>query len=81
MRRRTRPASGRMGRSEMDDKHNELVGYCMDYPEEAAREIARLRNIETAARDLVEKFDVLVGALTIDDPARRVDGSIDPYLS
>lgn len=27
----------------MDDKLNDLVGYCMDYPEEAAREIARLR--------------------------------------
>jgi hypothetical protein len=51
----------------MDDKLNELVGYCMDYPEEAAREIQRLRNIETAARELVEKFDVLVGALTVAD--------------
>lgn len=32
----------------MDDKLNDLVGYCMDYPEEAAREIARLRKIEEA---------------------------------
>jgi hypothetical protein len=59
----------------------ETVNYTLDQPETAAREILRLRNIETAARELVVKFDVLVGALTVDDPARRVDDSIDPYLS
>ncbi len=27
----------------MDEQHNKLVGYCMDYPEEAELEIAELR--------------------------------------
>lgn len=52
-------------RGTMDKQHNEVMTYVLDYPEQAARELQRLRNIETAARDLIEKFDVLVGALTV----------------
>jgi hypothetical protein len=28
----------------MDEEHNKLVGWCLDFPEEAAIEIARLRD-------------------------------------
>lgn len=49
------------------DEHKELMAYVLDEPEAAAREIARLRNIETAARELLASFDVLVGALTVTD--------------
>jgi hypothetical protein len=43
----------------------EIVNYTLDQPETAAREILRLRNIETAAREVVDKIDVLVGALAV----------------
>lgn len=45
----------------------EIVSYTLDHPDLAAREIHRLRNIETAARGLIPQFDVLVGALTVTD--------------
>ena len=33
----------------MDEQHNEIVAYVLDYPEQAAREIARLRKVDAAA--------------------------------
>lgn len=45
----------------------EIVSYTLDQPETAAREIQRLRNIETAARNLLPQFEGLVGALTVTD--------------
>jgi hypothetical protein len=49
----------------MDDKLNDLVGYCMDYPEEAARELADLRyrwKVDMMIVASVFLIGVLIGA-------------------
>lgn len=55
------------GKPRVDCQLCEIVDYTLDQPEVAAREIQRLRKIETAARELVDRFDVLVDALTVTD--------------
>jgi hypothetical protein len=76
----------------MNDKHNELMAYVLDYPEEAAREIEQLRKVQAAALRVASSrrkgivkdksvLDLLDEALEVQEPARRIDGSIDPYVS
>lgn len=50
----------------MDSQHNELMKYVLDEPEEAAREIARLRyghKVDVASDRVVSTLWFLVGLL------------------